>query len=121
MCITSYQIVTKATIHDPQLHLEDVRTLERNVHENRNYLDNLDTYHLDSPPSKKSKCRSVSKSLREPSTDRISAQTMITRGELQRGVSPKFTRKLIGTVIKEEKETKPKIKDEEEEDQNRNT
>ena len=44
---------------------------------------------------------------------------MITRGELQRSVSPKFTRKLIGTVIKEEGETKPNIK--KEEDLSRNT
>ena len=42
---------------------------------------------------------------------------MITRGELQRGVSPKFTRKLIGTAIKEEEDNKSKIKQEEAEDQ----
>ena len=43
---------------------------------------------------------------------------MITRGELQRSVSPKFTRKLIGTVIKQE-DKKPKVKLEE--DFSRNT
>ena len=86
---------------------------------NKNYSDNLDTYHLDSPPSKRSKQRNVAKSLREPSVNRITAQTMITRGELQCSVSPKFTRKLIRTVIKEEGETKPIIK--KEEDLSRNT
>ena len=44
---------------------------------------------------------------------------MITRGELQRSVSPDYTCRLIGTVVKDEKETKPKVK--EEEDQTRNT
>ena len=82
------------------------------------FMSNLDTYHLDSPPTKRSKRRNVVRSLREPSANRLSAQTMITRGELQRSVSPNYTRKLIGTVIKQE-DKKPKVKIEE--DFSRNT
>ena len=86
--------------------------------ENKNYSDNLDVHHLDSPPSKRSKRRNVAQTLREPSANRLNAQSMITRGELQRSVSPKFTRKLIGTAIKQE-DKKPKVKLEE--DFSRNT
>ena len=50
---------------------------------NKNYSDNLDAHHLDSPPRKKSKRINVAQTLREPSQSRVSAQKMITRGELQ--------------------------------------
>ena len=86
---------------------------------NKNYSDNLDTHHLDSSPTKRSRRRNIPKTLREPSSTRITAQMMITRGELQRSVSPDYTCKLIGTVIKDEKETKHKVKVEE--DLSRNT
>ena len=88
--------------------------------ENFNYSDNIDEYHLDSPPNKRSKKKNTARTLREPSILRQNAQKMITRGELQRSVSPEFTRKLIGTcvTIKDEKEEKSalkiKIKEEEE-------
>ena len=85
----------------------------------KNYSDNLDTHHLDSPPTKRQKRRNVARTLREPSSARISAQTMITRGELQCSVSPDYRCRLIGMVVKDEKENKPKVK--EEEDQSRNT
>ena len=38
---------------------------------NKNYSDNLDTDHLDSPPNKRQKRRNVAKTLREPSSTRI--------------------------------------------------
>ena len=62
--------------------------------------------------------------MREPSDTRQNAQKMITRGELQRSVSPKFIRKLIGTYVKDETDDKDdvkrkiKIKEEEELRQN---
>ena len=55
---------------------------------------------------------------------RQNAQRMLTRGELQKSVSPKFTRKLIGIYVKDENDEKEavqrkiKIKEEEEQKQN---
>ena len=80
--------------------------------ENFNYSDNLDEHHLDSPLTKKSKMRNTPRTLCEPSILRQNAQRIITRGELQCSVSPEFTRKLIGTVVKvkDEKDEKSKLK-----------
>ena len=77
---------------------------------NKNYSDNLDIHHLDSPPNKRSKKHNVPKTLREPSQTRISAQEMMKIGEVQHSLSPLANRKLIGTAIKEEKDEKPKVK-----------
>ena len=75
-----------------------------------NYSDNLDEYHLDSPPNKKSRKQNVPKTLREPSQTRISAQEMMKLGELQHSLSPHSARKLLGTAIKEESDEKPTVK-----------
>ena len=106
------------------LHRRHSERVQRTSCENYNYSDNLDEYHLDSPPNKKQKKHNIAKSLREPSDVRQNAQRMLTRGELQKSVSPKFTRKLIGIYVKDEKdekeEVKRKIKIKEEEEQKQN-
>ena len=94
---------------------------KRNTCGNKNYSDNLDIHHLDSPANKKAKKHNVPKSLREPSQTRISAQEMMKMGEIQHSLSPLSHRKLIGTAIKDEKDVKPKIKTEEEIDITVNT
>ena len=93
----------------------------RNTCGNKNYSDNLDVHHLDTPPNKKSNKLNVPKSLREPSQTRLSAQEMMNVGELQHSLSPLANRKLIGTAIKDEKDVKPKIKKEQEIDFTVNT
>ena len=92
---------------------------QRNTCGNKNYSDNLDVHHLD--VNKKVNKHNVPKSLREPSQTRISAQEMMKVGEIQHRLSPLANRKLIGTAIKDEKDVKPKIKNEEDIDFTVNT
>ena len=94
---------------------------QRNTCGNKNYSDNLDVHHLDKPPNKKTNKFNVPKSLRRPSQTRLSAQEMMKFGETQHSLSPLANRKLIGTAIKDEKDVKPKIKNEQEIDFTVNT
>ena len=79
----------------------------RDTHRNKNYSDNIDYQHLDSPKKKKHKSNIAGK-LRQPSQSRIMAQKILTRSQLTQGALPGVTRKLIGTYIKEE-DKKPKV------------
>ena len=84
---------------------QNERTKRDNV-KNKNYSDNLDEYHLEVP--KRRRKQSIPSRLRSPSKLRVEAQWKIQ-------IEHK-TRSVLGIAIKEEdKETKPKVKLEEEE------
>ena len=79
----------------------------RDTHKNKNYSDNIDDNHLDSPKKKRRKFN-VAGSLRTPSNTRQMAQKILTRRQLNQSAPPGTTRKLIGTYVKEE-DKKPKV------------
>ena len=78
---------------------------------NRNYSENIDNNHLELPKRKKKKMN-VPSTLREPSQTLQIAQQHMTRSKLQLSAPAGKIRKIIGTMVKDEDDKKPKLETE---------